>query len=250
MAGLDWPAQAPAPVAQLDRASVYGTEGHRFESCRARFVSQRIMRICRAFVSSQRRCLSVARKLVSDSGRFSGALFGAPRPRDGNRPGAAREHVHVFCPGGVVVRTDPGRDVLGMEHFHGKGMPSLSLSASAAKRRNQAGLLRFQVSLLGSLIGRSQSVFWASLDPACSISPVWNSRRRWLAVDGREPAHAPREGNPPDTAHWEAAALTRRGSWWPDYMAWLEPRSGNPVPAPKKLGGRAYKAMARRPAPT
>ena len=27
---------ASAPVAQLDRASVYGTEGHRFESCRAR----------------------------------------------------------------------------------------------------------------------------------------------------------------------------------------------------------------------
>ncbi len=26
----------PAPVAQLDRASVYETEGHRFESCRAR----------------------------------------------------------------------------------------------------------------------------------------------------------------------------------------------------------------------
>src|SRR5947208_1780378 len=26
-----------APVAQLDRASVYETEGHRFESCRARF---------------------------------------------------------------------------------------------------------------------------------------------------------------------------------------------------------------------
>jgi hypothetical protein len=29
-----------------------------------------------------------------------------------------------------------------MERFHGKGMRSLSLSASAAKRRNQAGLLR------------------------------------------------------------------------------------------------------------
>ena len=28
--------EAHAPVAQLDRASVYGTEGHRFESCRAR----------------------------------------------------------------------------------------------------------------------------------------------------------------------------------------------------------------------
>ena len=33
-----WPlsSEAHAPVAQLDRASVYGTEGHRFESCRAR----------------------------------------------------------------------------------------------------------------------------------------------------------------------------------------------------------------------
>ena len=33
-----WPGGAPpsAPVAQLDRASVYETEGHRFESCRAR----------------------------------------------------------------------------------------------------------------------------------------------------------------------------------------------------------------------
>jgi hypothetical protein len=29
-----------------------------------------------------------------------------------------------------------------MERFHGKGMRSLSLSASAAKRRNQVGLLR------------------------------------------------------------------------------------------------------------
>src|SRR3954468_11071440 len=29
-----------APVAQLDRASVYGTEGHRFESCRARYKSR------------------------------------------------------------------------------------------------------------------------------------------------------------------------------------------------------------------
>ena len=31
----------PAPVAQLDRASVYETEGHRFESCRARVVRPR-----------------------------------------------------------------------------------------------------------------------------------------------------------------------------------------------------------------
>ena len=34
-ARLDW--MVAAPVAQLDRASVYGTEGQRFESSRARF---------------------------------------------------------------------------------------------------------------------------------------------------------------------------------------------------------------------
>ena len=33
MVGLRWP---QAPVAQLDRASVYGTEGREFESLRAR----------------------------------------------------------------------------------------------------------------------------------------------------------------------------------------------------------------------
>ena len=34
------------------RATAYGTEGQRFESSRARFVSQEMMRICRAFVSA------------------------------------------------------------------------------------------------------------------------------------------------------------------------------------------------------
>ena len=39
--------------------------------------------------------------------------------------------------------------------------------------------------------------------------------------------------NPPDVADWEAAATTQRGSWWPDYIAWLQPRAGERVPAPK-----------------
>ena len=38
-----------APVAQLDRASVYGTEGQRFESSRARYTTRKIMSICRGF---------------------------------------------------------------------------------------------------------------------------------------------------------------------------------------------------------
>src|SRR5258707_2068963 len=38
---LDWP--TAAPVAQLDRASVYGTEGQRFESSRARSELSRLV---------------------------------------------------------------------------------------------------------------------------------------------------------------------------------------------------------------
>jgi polyhydroxyalkanoate synthase len=53
--------------------------------------------------------------------------------------------------------------------------------------------------------------------------------------------------NPSDVEAWKAAAVTHRGSWWPDYIAWLAPRAGALVPAPKKLGSRAHKAMAKAP---
>lgn len=53
--------------------------------------------------------------------------------------------------------------------------------------------------------------------------------------------------NPPDIGDWEAAASTHRGSWWPDYVAWLQAHAGEPVSAPKELGSRAHKAIARAP---
>ena len=53
--------------------------------------------------------------------------------------------------------------------------------------------------------------------------------------------------NPPDIADWEAAATTHRGSWWPDYIAWLQAHAGERVPAPKGLGSRAHKAIAKAP---
>jgi polyhydroxyalkanoate synthase len=53
--------------------------------------------------------------------------------------------------------------------------------------------------------------------------------------------------NPTDAEEWEAAAVTHRGSWWSDYVAWLEPRSGERIPAPTKLGSRKHKAIAKAP---
>jgi polyhydroxyalkanoate synthase subunit PhaC len=46
---------------------------------------------------------------------------------------------------------------------------------------------------------------------------------------------------------WLEQAATTRGSWWPDYVSWLEERSGALRPAPKALGSRKYKALAKAP---
>jgi polyhydroxyalkanoate synthase len=42
---------------------------------------------------------------------------------------------------------------------------------------------------------------------------------------------------PPDPQQWLAEATTEKGSWWPDYVAWLDERSGEEIPAPSTLGG-------------
>jgi poly[(R)-3-hydroxyalkanoate] polymerase subunit PhaC len=38
-----------------------------------------------------------------------------------------------------------------------------------------------------------------------------------------------------------------RGSWWPDYVGWLDARSGEHKPAPGRLGSRRHKALAKAP---
>jgi polyhydroxyalkanoate synthase len=42
---------------------------------------------------------------------------------------------------------------------------------------------------------------------------------------------------PPDPEEWLAKAETVKGSWWPDFMSWLDERSGEQIPAPESLGG-------------
>ena len=38
-----------------------------------------------------------------------------------------------------------------------------------------------------------------------------------------------------------------QGSWWPDWLEWLSQRSGELVTAPKSLGSRKHKALAKAP---
>jgi polyhydroxyalkanoate synthase len=50
-----------------------------------------------------------------------------------------------------------------------------------------------------------------------------------------------------DAGDWLAHAAHERGSWWPDYVSWLDARSGECGPAPRKLGSRRHKALAKAP---
>ena len=50
-----------------------------------------------------------------------------------------------------------------------------------------------------------------------------------------------------DPEAWLGEADIRRGSWWPDYAAWLSERSGELKPAAETLGSGAHKATAKAP---
>ena len=52
---------------------------------------------------------------------------------------------------------------------------------------------------------------------------------------------------PPDSDAWLESAATMPGSWWPDWVEWLGARSGDLVAAPKTLGSRTHKAVAKAP---
>jgi polyhydroxyalkanoate synthase subunit PhaC len=53
--------------------------------------------------------------------------------------------------------------------------------------------------------------------------------------------------HPADPQEFLSRAPKVPGSWWPDYVEWLERRSGDLRPAPKKLGGAGHRALGRAP---
>ena len=52
---------------------------------------------------------------------------------------------------------------------------------------------------------------------------------------------------PAQPGDWLDAAVGSRGSWWPDWTAWLGERSGELKAAPPKLGSRTHKAAGKAP---
>jgi polyhydroxyalkanoate synthase len=55
------------------------------------------------------------------------------------------------------------------------------------------------------------------------------------------------EVNPTDAKQWLQSATTIEGSWWPDYVDWLNERTGDAKPAPVSLGGGGLVALESAP---
>ena len=52
---------------------------------------------------------------------------------------------------------------------------------------------------------------------------------------------------PADPERWLASAHKEKGSWWPDFTAWLGERAGDEVPAPEQLGSAELPVLGDAP---
>ena len=75
--------------------------------------------------------------------------------------------------------------------------------------------------------GESRFVLSTNGHIASLVNPPGNPKSTFQTADG----------TPADPQEWLARAETQKGSWWPDFAAWLGERSGEEVPAPEDLGG-------------
>jgi poly(3-hydroxyalkanoate) synthetase len=66
-------------------------------------------------------------------------------------------------------------------------------------------------------------------------------------AEGTRSTYRVTDDPPLDHEAWAQSAPSQPGSWWPDYDAWLAARSGDPKPAPKRLGGGGFTALAKAP---
>ena len=69
------------------------------------------------------------------------------------------------------------------------------------------------------------------------INPPGNTKSTYRVGDSCET----------DPAQWVQSAEKHSGSWWPDYVAWLNERSGEQKTAPQSLGGAGMAPLAPAP---
>jgi polyhydroxyalkanoate synthase subunit PhaC len=85
--------------------------------------------------------------------------------------------------------------------------------------------------------GRSRFVLSTSGHIASMVNPPGNEKASFRTA----------AANPPDPADWLDQATTERGSWWPDYVRWLEARGGGDKPRPRRLGAAGLRPLDPAP---
>lgn len=86
--------------------------------------------------------------------------------------------------------------------------------------------------------GRSRFVLSTSGHIAAVANPPGNPKASFRTASD----------NPPDPADWWGQATTERGSWWPDYVGWLDQHSGGGEQArPRRLGDAGFRPMDPAP---
>ncbi len=85
--------------------------------------------------------------------------------------------------------------------------------------------------------GESRYVLSSAGHVASIVNPPTNPKATFRIADS----------TPADAHDWLKAAETVKGSWWPDYSAWLHERGGDLVEAPKAPGGAEYPVIAAAP---
>jgi polyhydroxyalkanoate synthase len=85
--------------------------------------------------------------------------------------------------------------------------------------------------------GRSRFVLSTSGHIASMVNPPGNPKASFRTAPD----------NPPDPADWLGQASTERGSWWPDFVGWLERRGGGEKARPRRLGAAGFRPMDPAP---
>ena len=85
--------------------------------------------------------------------------------------------------------------------------------------------------------GRSRFVLSTSGHIASIVNPPGNQRAAFQTASDA----------PPDPADWLGQAGTERGSWWPDYVRWLQERSGGEKARPRRLGAAGFSPIDPAP---
>jgi polyhydroxyalkanoate synthase subunit PhaC len=85
--------------------------------------------------------------------------------------------------------------------------------------------------------GRSRFVLSTSGHIASMVNPPGNEKASFRTAPS----------TPPDPAEWLDQATTEPGSWWPDYVRWLEERGGGEKARPRRLGASGFRPIDPAP---